>query len=103
MLAGERVQTQKSFPAWGTQVSDRAAELTDAACVATRRDHLQEAGGAPARILLQGLAQEVEVRIGQLGARRGWLRKRPASSARRTVSGWRRSSAAMVPIFQCSA
>jgi hypothetical protein len=39
--------------------------LGDAADVAARVDHLQETGSAQARILLQGLAQEVEVRIGE--------------------------------------
>ena len=71
LLTGENAQTQKGFPAWRSQVSDHPAELADTARVATRRNHLQEAGGPQARILLQGLAQEVEVRIGQLSAQSG--------------------------------
>jgi hypothetical protein len=45
--------------------------LSDAAGVAAGANHLQEAGGAQARILLQGLAQEVEVGIGEAGAEAG--------------------------------
>ena len=71
LLTGESAQTQKGFPVGGAQFGHHAAELGDAAGVAARPDHLEEAGGAQARILLQGLAQEVEVRIGQTGAQAG--------------------------------
>jgi hypothetical protein len=71
LLPGKSAQTQKSFPARGSQVGDHAAELADTARVAPRHDHLEEAGGAQARVLLQDLAQEVEVRIGQLSAQAG--------------------------------
>ena len=65
MLAGEGVKAEKSFTLGRAQVGQDAAELDDAAGVAARANHLQETGSAQARILLQGLAQEVEVRIGQ--------------------------------------
>ena len=71
LLAGERAQAQKGFPAWGSQVGDHAAELADTARVAPGHDHLKETSGAQVRILLQGLAQEVEVRIGKLSAQAG--------------------------------
>ncbi len=65
LLAGEGVQTQKSLALGRAQVGHDAAELGDAAGVAARADHLQAAGSAQARILLQGLAQEVEIRVGE--------------------------------------
>jgi hypothetical protein len=71
LLAEERAQAEKGFPARGSEFSHHAAELGDTARVATRANHLEEASGAQARILLQSLAQEVDVRIGQLSAEAG--------------------------------
>src|SRR5271157_319149 len=68
LLSGERAQTQKRFPVRRAQFGHDAAELGDTAGVAARADHLEEASGAQTRILLQGLAQEVEVRVGEAGA-----------------------------------
>src|SRR5271157_335722 len=65
LLAGEGAQAQKSFPLGRAQFGHDAAELIDAAGIAAQTDHLVEAGSTQARILLQGLAQEVEVRIGE--------------------------------------
>ena len=71
LLAGEGAQTQKSLALGRAQFGHDAAELVDAAGVAAQADHLEEAGGAQAGILLQGLAQEVEVRIGETVAQPG--------------------------------
>ena len=71
LLAGEGAQTKKSFALGRAQFGHDTAELVDAAGVAARVNHLEEAGGAQARILLQGLAQEVEVRIGETVAQPG--------------------------------
>jgi len=71
LLTGESAQTQKGFPAWRSQVGHHPAELADTARVAPRLNHLQRRVARSARILLQGLAQEVEVRIGQLRAQAG--------------------------------
>ena len=56
LLAGESAQAEKSLAAGRAQFGHDAAELSDAAGVAAQADHLEEAGGAQARILLQGLA-----------------------------------------------
>ena len=75
LLAGEGAQTQKSLALGRAQFGHDAAELVDAARVAARVDHLEEAGGAQAGILLQGLAQKVEVRIGEAVAQPGMAAK----------------------------
>ncbi len=75
LLAGEGAQTQKSLALGRAQFGHDAAELVDAAGVAAQADHLEEAGGAQAGILLQGLAQEVEVRIGEAVAQPGMAAK----------------------------
>ena len=68
---GKVRRRRKASPLGRAQFGHDAAELVDAAGVAARADHLEEAGGAQARILLQGLAQEVEVRIGEAVAQPG--------------------------------
>ena len=62
---------QKSFTLGRAQFGHHAAELVDAAGIAAQTDHLEEAGGTQAGILLQGLAQEVEVRVGETIAQPG--------------------------------
>jgi len=52
LLAGESMETQKSLAAGRAQFGHDAAELGDAAGVAARADHVEEAGRAQARILL---------------------------------------------------
>ena len=71
LLAGEGAETQKSFSVGGTQFGHHATELGHTAGVAAGTNHLEEAGGAQARILLQGLAEEVEVGIGEAIAEAG--------------------------------
>jgi len=63
LLAGEGVKAEEGFAARRAQFGDDTPELTDAAGVTARANHLEEAGGAQARILLQGLTQEVEIGI----------------------------------------
>ena len=46
LLAGEGVKAEKGFAARRAQFGDDAAELADAAGVAARANHLEEAGGA---------------------------------------------------------
>jgi len=46
------METQKSLAAGRAQFGHDAAELGDAAGVAARADHVEEAGSAQARILL---------------------------------------------------
>jgi hypothetical protein len=53
LFSEEGVKAQKGLPAGRTQLGHDAAELRDAAGVAARADHLEEAGGAQTGILLQ--------------------------------------------------
>jgi hypothetical protein len=71
LLTGEGTEAQKSFPVGGTQFRHDATKLGHTPGVAARANHLEEAGGAQARILLQGLAEEVEVRISEAIAEAG--------------------------------
>ena len=75
LLAGKGVKAQKSFPLGRAQFRHHAAELIDAAGIAARVNHLEETGGTQAGILLQGLAQKVEVRIGDTVAQPGLATK----------------------------
>ncbi|MSO22789.1 MAG: hypothetical protein EXQ58_05940 [Acidobacteria bacterium] len=54
----------------GTQLGHDAAQLDHTAPIAARFEHLEQAGGAQTGILLESLAEEVQVRIGQPGATR---------------------------------
>ncbi len=71
LLTRKTVQTQKSFATRGAQFGHDAAKLADTAGIAARANHLQEAGGTQAGILLQGLAQKVEIGIGEPVAQAG--------------------------------
>ena len=71
--------------------------------VAAGANHLEEAGGAQARILLQGLAEEVQVGIGEAIAEAGMATEAVGVEGVVHGVGCTPSSAAMVPIFQCSA
>ena len=71
LLAREGAKAQKSFPVGGTQFRHDATELGHTTGVAAGANHLEEAGGAQARILLQGLAEEVQVGIGEAIAEAG--------------------------------
>ena len=87
LLAGESAQAERSLALGRAQFGHHAAKLSHAAGVAALADHLKQAGSAQTRILLQCLAQEVEVRIGEAVTLVGHgLRKRSVSSAARTVS-----------------
>src|SRR2546422_5285045 len=65
LLTGESAQAQKGLTLGRAQFGHHAAKLSHAAGVAALADHLEQTGSAQTRILLQGLAQEVEVRIGE--------------------------------------
>src|SRR5215472_2562541 len=65
LLPGESAETEKSFAAQGAEFSHDATKLGEAAGVTAGANHLEEAGGAQARIVLQGLAQEVQEGIGE--------------------------------------
>jgi DNA-binding XRE family transcriptional regulator len=71
LLARKGVKAKEGFAARRAQFGHDTAELADTAGVTARANHLIETGGAQARILLQGLAQEVEVGIGELLAAAG--------------------------------
>jgi hypothetical protein len=71
LLTRKTVQTQKSFAVRGAQFGHDAAKLADTAGVTARVNHLEETSGAQAGILLQGLAQEVEIRISEPIAQAG--------------------------------
>src|SRR5438094_2350965 len=73
LLAGESTKTEKGFAAWGSQFGDDTAELADTAGVAAGADYLEEAGGAQAGGLVQGLAQKVEIGIGEAVAEVGMV------------------------------
>src|SRR5690242_18211652 len=63
LVAGKRLQAQESFARGRTQASHGAPELNDAAGIATIPDHLVNARGAQPRVLIQGLADERQIRI----------------------------------------
>src|SRR5262249_35139451 len=63
LLAREGVEAEESLAAQRTDLSHDTAQLHDAAGVTALANHLVKAGGAQAGMTLQGLAQEVEVRI----------------------------------------
>src|SRR5271157_382636 len=71
LLAREGAESEKGLPVGRTQFRHDATELSHATGVAAGTNHLEEAGGAQARILLQGLAEEVEVGIGEAIAEAG--------------------------------
>jgi len=99
LLAGESLQAQKSFASRWADLGDHPAQLSHTTCVAASPNHLEEAGG----ILLQGLAEEVEVRIGEAIAETGTTAEAFRLQGGSHGGGMEASSAAMVPIFQCSA
>ena len=100
---GESLQAQKSFASRWADLGDHPAQLSHTTCVAASPNHLEEAGGAQAGILLQGLAEEVEVRIGEAIAETGTTAEAFRLQGGSHGGGMEASSAAMVPIFQCSA
>src|SRR5215472_6866220 len=61
LLAGKHVELQKRFANLRTQAGHRAAQLHDAAGVAAVADHLVDAGGAQARMLIESLADELGI------------------------------------------
>lgn len=69
MLAGQSGQAQEGFVFCWPQSSHDAAQLNHTAAVTAVAQHLIETGRTQARMLLKGLAQEVQVRIGEGGAR----------------------------------
>jgi hypothetical protein len=70
LFAGKDLQTQEGFPLRGTQLGHDAAQLDHTARIAARFEHLEQAGGAQTGILLESLAEEVQVGISQPGATR---------------------------------
>ena len=68
LLTGKRLQAQKWLVFLGTQARDGAPQLNDAARVTAIASHLINTGCAQARMLLQGLANELQVRIHDGGA-----------------------------------
>ena len=63
LLAGKGLQAQKRLADGGAQAGHRAPQLDDAAGITAIADHLVNAGGAQPRMLVQGLADELGVRI----------------------------------------
>ena len=67
LFADKGAQPQESFPRPGTQGGHQAAQRHYAACVTAGADHLVNAGGAKSRVLLESLADELDIGIGQPG------------------------------------
>ena len=72
LVGGKGPQTQKGFPDPRPQVGNGAAQLHDAAGIAAVVNHLVNARGAQAGMLVQGLPDELDIGIGERGAQ--WLR-----------------------------
>src|SRR5713226_2413794 len=76
LLAGQSCQAQKGFVLCWSQSSYDPPQLDHTAAITAVAQHLIETGGAQARMLLKSLADEVQVRIGERGARR-WATLKP--------------------------
>ena len=63
LLGGKDLQTQEGFARLGAQTCDHTPQLLNAAGVAAIPDHMVEACGAQAGMLLQHLAHKRQVRI----------------------------------------
>jgi hypothetical protein len=70
LLTGETVEAEESLAVEGTELGHDAAQLHDAAGVATLTNHLVKTSGAQAGMTLESLAQEVAVGIGETVAQR---------------------------------
>jgi hypothetical protein len=85
-----------------THAGNGTPQLHDAAAVAAVANHLVDARGAQARMLIEGLADELDVGIDDGRPQRFELLKRSLSTALRTASGWTPSSladGANLPVF----
>ena len=63
LLAGKRMELQERFAALGTQAGNGTPQLHHAAAVAAVANHLVDARGAQARMLIEGVADELDVGI----------------------------------------
>jgi hypothetical protein len=63
LLAGKRLELQERFAALGTQAGNGAPKLHHAAAVAAVANHLVDARGAQARMLVEGVADKLDVGI----------------------------------------
>src|SRR5882672_8692494 len=63
LVGGEGLQTEECFCSSRAQTGDGAAQLPDTAGVAAIPDHLVKPRGAKTGILVQSLAQELQIRI----------------------------------------
>ncbi len=68
LVGREGLQAQESFPHGWTQPGHDTPELDDAAGIAALADHLVKAGGTQPGMLVQGLADELQIGIGEGGA-----------------------------------
>jgi hypothetical protein len=103
LLAGERLELQERLAALRTQAGNGAPQLHDAAAIAAVANHLVDARGAQARMLIESVTNELHVGIDdgcseRLGAFEAFALNRVANGVRVDAS-----SLAIVPIFQCSA
>jgi len=65
MLTGKGFQTQERLAAFGTQAGHRTPQLHHAAGVTALVNHLINAGGAQPRMLLQRLANKLDIGVDQ--------------------------------------
>src|SRR5580700_5489704 len=63
LLAGKRLELQERFAARRTQAGNRAPQLHHAAAVAAVANHLVDARGAQARMLIESVTNELDVGI----------------------------------------
>src|SRR5580658_2969237 len=87
LLAGKRLELQERFAALGTQAGNSAPQLHDAAAVAAVANHLVDARGAQARVLIESVANELDVGIDDGYSQR--LRVREAFALNRMANGVR--------------
>jgi hypothetical protein len=64
-LTGKEAEAEESFTMGRTDFSNHAAQLGDAARVAAGANHLEQSCGAQTGMLLQGLAEKIQVRSGE--------------------------------------
>ena len=63
LLAGKRLELQERFAALGTQAGNGASQLHHAAAIAAVANHLVDARSTQARMLVEGVADKLDVGI----------------------------------------
>ena len=71
LFAGKSRESEKGLTAGWTDFCHHAAQLSDTSLIASGADHFEQSRGAQTGMLLQGVAEELQVRSGEAVTRTG--------------------------------